>query len=84
MPGCTPMRARRATIATIPHVDAIPDELKRQDILYHLLGLHVGRIAGRGIPVIEGLPKSTSRDNLKALSAAVASSGGVDLWHGPG
>jgi predicted aconitase len=63
---------------------AIPDQLKRQDIFYHLLGLHVGRIAGRGIPVIEGLPKSTSRDNLKALSAAVASSGGVDLWHGTG
>ena len=51
---------------------AIPDELKRQDIFFHLLGIHVGRIAGRGIPVIEGLPKSTSRDNLKALSAAVA------------
>ena len=57
---------------------------KREDIFYHLLGHHVGRLAGRRVPVVSGLPKSASVDNLKAVSTAVASSGGVELWHGVG
>ena len=66
------------------HMTAIPDRWRREDIFYHLLGHHVGRIAGRRIPLIEGLPKDASRANLKALSAAVAASGGVELWHATG
>jgi predicted aconitase len=65
-------------------LDAIAEDWRRESIFYHLLGHHVGRIAGRRIPVIEGLPHDASRDNLKALSAAVAASGGVELWHGAG
>lgn len=63
-------------------VNAISEEWKREDIFFHLLGHHVGRIAGTRIPVIDGLPRNASEDNLKALSAAVAASGGVELWHG--
>ncbi|MBL8895809.1 MAG: DUF521 domain-containing protein, partial [Rhizobiales bacterium] len=63
--------------------DIAPDLLQDQ-LFYHLLGHHVGRIAGRRIPAIEGLPVSATEDDLRALSAAVASSGGVDLWHGIG
>jgi len=63
---------------------AIPESWRRQDIFYHLLGHHIGRIAGQRIPVIEGLPGAASRDDLKALSAALAASGGVELWHGAG
>jgi predicted aconitase len=63
---------------------AIAESWRREDIFYHLLGHHIGRIAGRRTPIIEGLPRDVSRDYLKALSAAVAASGGVDLWHGAG
>jgi predicted aconitase len=64
--------------------DEIPEEWKREDIFYHLLGHHVGRLAGRRNAVVSGLPKSATTDNLKAVSTAVASSGGVELWHGVG
>lgn len=63
---------------------AIPENWKHQDIFYHLLGHHVGRVAGRRIPVISGLSADATEDNLKALSTAVAASGGVELWHGVG
>ena len=64
--------------------DQLPAALTREDIFYHLLGHHVGPIAGRRVPVITGLPLSAARDDLKALSSAVAASGGVELWHGVG
>ena len=56
-------------------------EWKRQDIFFHLLGHHIGRKAGRRIPVISALPKETTKDQLKALCAASAASGGVELLH---
>jgi predicted aconitase len=64
--------------------DEIPDAWKREDIFYHLLGHHVGRLAGRRNAVVSGLLPGASVDNLKAVSTAVASSGGVELWHGVG
>ncbi len=60
---------------------SIPDAWKRQDIFFHLLGHVVGRRAGRRIPVISNLPKETTADQLKALCAAGAASGGVELLH---
>ncbi|MFL5259305.1 MAG: aconitase X [Hyphomicrobiales bacterium] len=63
---------------------AIGDTFRSENIFFHLLGHHVGRIAGTRIPVIEGLPGSAKPHDLKALSAAAAASGGVDLWHGVG
>lgn len=60
----------------------IAENCKQQDIFYHLLGHHVGRVAGRRIPVISGLAAHATEDDLKALSTAVAASGGVELWHG--
>lgn len=65
-------------------VSSIPDPLRRDGLFYHLLGHHVGRIAGRRIPVIDGLPSSARKHDLKAVSAAVAASGGVEMWHGIG
>lgn len=64
--------------------DEIPDAWKKEDVFYHLLGHHVGRLAGRRIPVVSGLSPKASVDNLKAVSSAVAASGGVELWHGVG
>ena len=67
------------------HFDAshLAESCRRQDIFAHLIGHHVGRIAGRRVPVISGLLPTTN-DALKAISSAVASSGGVELWHAVG
>ena len=62
----------------------VAEEWRQEDIFYHLLGHHVGRVSGRRIPVITGLPAKANEDNLKAVSSAVAASGGVELWHGVG
>jgi predicted aconitase len=62
----------------------IPERWKSENIFFHLLGLHIGRIAGQRIPVIAGLPTTADRDALKALSAAMAASGGVEMWHAIG
>lgn len=51
---------------------------------YTLLGYLVGKETGTYVPVIEGLPLTTSHDNLKALSAAAASAGSVGLFHAVG
>jgi hypothetical protein len=62
----------------------IPDRLLRDDVLYPVLGHLVGQRAGTTIPVIEGLPPTTTEDQLKALGAAAASSGAVPLFHAAG
>lgn len=65
-------------------LEAVPEALRRADVFYHLLGHLVGRAAGSDVPVIDGLPAETSKDQLKAVSAAVAASGGVGLFHAVG
>jgi predicted aconitase len=59
----------------------VPLALLRQDAFYQVLGYLVGRLAGTAIPVIEGLPTFITEDQLKAFSAAAASSGTVALFH---
>jgi predicted aconitase len=68
------------------HFDAaaIDDDFRRCGLFYHLLGHHVGRVSGQRIPVITGIPADASEDQLKAVSAAVAAAGGVELWHAVG
>jgi predicted aconitase len=73
---------RRATLHF--DVSSLPEILKESDVFHHLLGHHVGRVAGRRIPVISGLSSKANTDDLKAISTAVAASGGVELWHGVG
>jgi predicted aconitase len=65
-------------------VSMLPETWRSENVFHHLLGHHVGRIAGRRVPVISGLLPTTTKDDLKAVSTAVASSGGVELWHGVG
>lgn len=62
----------------------IPDRLLREDVLFPVLGYWLGRRTGTRIPVIEGLFPETTEDQLKALGAAAASSGGVALFHAVG
>jgi len=56
----------------------------QQDDFYSALGYLVGVRTGNKIPVIQGLPKSITSDNLKAFGAAAASSGTVALFHAVG
>lgn len=62
----------------------LPEHWRREDIFAHLIGHHVGKISGRRKPAISGLAAETAKDDLKAISSAVAASGGVELWHGVG
>jgi predicted aconitase/predicted aconitase with swiveling domain len=62
----------------------IPERLLREDVLFPVLGYWLGARTGTTIPVIEGLLPDTTEDQLKALGAAAASSGGVALFHAVG
>jgi predicted aconitase len=48
---------------------------------YGTLGYHVGKIVGDKVPVFVGIGGHVSWDALKLLSAAIATSGGVGLFH---
>ncbi|MBW3592846.1 MAG: aconitase X catalytic domain-containing protein [Actinobacteria bacterium] len=62
----------------------VPRRLLAADALYPVLGHLVGQETGTLIPVLDGLPASTTEDQLKALGAAAASSGSVGLFHAVG
>jgi len=51
---------------------------------FSCLGFHIGSIAGDGVPVIEGLRRRPTLDELDALGAGMATSGGVTLFIIPG
>ena len=59
----------------------VPAALQRDDQFCAVLGHLVGTLAGDRIPVIDGLVVAPAEDQLKAMSAAVASSGRVALFH---
>jgi predicted aconitase len=47
---------------------------------FSCLGFHIGRIAGDGVPVLRGLSRRPNLDELDALGAGMATSGGVALF----
>lgn len=49
-----------------------------------LLGYYVGKMVGEKVPVLRGIKRVPSRDDLKQFGAATASSGGVEMYHIPG
>lgn len=59
----------------------IPLELQQSDDFYPVLGHLMGKISLEKIPVIQGLDYFPNEDQLKALGAAGASSGGVAMFH---
>jgi predicted aconitase len=65
-------------------VSHLPEQWRTENTFHHLLGHHIGRVAGRRVPVVTGLLPDVTTDDLKAVSTAVAASGGVELWHGVG
>jgi predicted aconitase len=60
------------------------EPLEPTDALFVAVGLIVGSLSGDGVPVVDGLPRPRSEDQLKALGAAAASSGSVALFHAVG
>ncbi|MDP4109827.1 MAG: aconitase X catalytic domain-containing protein [Bacillota bacterium] len=48
---------------------------------YAVLGYVVGKLANDKIPVINGLPKKTNHDNLKAFAGASSASGREAMFH---
>ena len=65
------------------HVNAayLPGEAFHDASFYPLLGYFIGKQWGNQVVAISGLPPSISRDNLKGLGAAAASSGATALFH---
>lgn len=51
---------------------------------YGTLGYFAGKIAGQDTPVFVGLPTNPTLEDLKALSAALAASGAVSMFHAVG
>lgn len=51
---------------------------------YGTLGCFAGKIAGQDTPVFTGIPSDPTLEELKALSAALASSGAVSMFHAVG
>lgn len=47
---------------------------------FSCLGFHIGKIAGEGVPVVTGFKRRPSLDELDALGAGMATSGGVSLY----
>jgi predicted aconitase len=52
----------------------------RNETEFGALGIHLGKILGDKIPLIQGLQKAPD-DSLKQLSAALASSGMINMFH---
>lgn len=59
----------------------VPASLQKRDDFYPVLGNLIGKFSLEKIPVIEGMRVTPSEDQLKALGAGAASSGGVALFH---
>ncbi|MCK4433813.1 MAG: DUF521 domain-containing protein, partial [Methanomicrobia archaeon] len=86
-----PSALAAGVIGKVPNYGYHRDENRKGDFLFKIdteiktvrefgaLGYYVGKIVGRKVPVFENLG-NTNLDNLKALSAALASSGAVSLF----
>ena len=61
------------------HIDVQADVSSEFD--YGLLGYFIGKEVQEKIPVITGIKKRPSFDKLKHFGAAMAASGGVELYH---
>jgi predicted aconitase len=59
----------------------VPPRLQADSSFYPVLGYLMGKIAQDRVPAVEGMVVKPSEDQLKALSAAAASSGTVGLFH---
>ena len=82
-----------ALTGVVPEFGYYLDENRRGDYLvevdtelneiadYGLLGYYVGEIVSSGVPVFTGITSKINKDGLKMLSASLASSGSVAMFH---
>ena len=73
---------RRARV--VVDVSALSGAVLASDVLYPVLGLLLGRLAGDRVAVIDGLPPGLHEDRLKAIGASAASTGAVAMFHAVG
>lgn len=73
--------AENRAAGVVLRLAGIPSALQAADEFYPVLGYVTGRLAGERVPVIDGLQAAPTKDQLKALCAAAASSGAVALCH---
>ena len=86
---CIALTGRAPLIGT--HLDSgrlptlsinVPNPRNKDDSFWPLLGYHVGLLAANDIPLIQGLESSNpTSDNLKAFSAAFATTSSVPMFH---
>jgi predicted aconitase len=65
-------------------VRRVPERVRELDVFYPMLGLVIGTEVGTQIPVIIGLPPTTTEDQLKAIGSAGATSGSMAMFHAVG
>ena len=73
---------RRARV--VLDVSGLSGAVLASDVLYPVLGLVLGRLAGDRVAVIDGLPPGLHEDRLKAIGASAASTGAVGMFHAVG
>ena len=73
---------RRARV--VLDVSGLSDAVLASDVLYPILGLVLGRVAGDRVAAIDGLPPGLHEDRLKAIGASAASTGAVGMFHAVG
>lgn len=62
-------------------VSGLPRRMLTEDAFFPVLGAMTGQLAGSSVCVIDGMQKSATDDQLKALCAGAASTGAVALIH---
>jgi predicted aconitase len=62
-------------------LSALPSAILNHELLCPVLGHLIGGDVGDGVPIVVGLDPAVPDDDLKALGAAAASSGGVGMFH---
>ncbi|QNA86306.1 DUF521 domain-containing protein [Sphingomonas sp. So64.6b] len=72
-------RAQCIVDAPLPDAAAMP-----RDLYFAAMGYVLGRSANGQVPLLRGLPRDATEDELKALGAAGASSGALALFHAEG
>ena len=74
--GCAPQ--------IVMDIDVSDEAFANSDLTATLLGLCMGDLAGIQVVLIEGLPNTLPRDELRAIAAGGATWGGVAMFHATG
>ena len=70
--------------AVLCRLNDLPPGWLAADWFFQVLGIYLGRRLGDALPALEGLPASTSREQLRAFGSALATTGSVNMFHAIG